>query len=73
MTICERCKDFSTCKKICEKVSKILKDTCHSADWIRPKMSSTKRGKGSWREIPFSSMGKDWQDMILEDKNGLEE
>jgi hypothetical protein len=57
---CQKCPQYKSCTKPCDKVNKILKDSgIHSQDWIRPQVSKEqwkKDGKGRWREIPFSSL-----------------
>ena len=61
---CAKCRIQSCIKdgkgKLCNKVERILhRSGIKSADWIRPKMPSTKREQwGEWREIPFSMLDK---------------
>ena len=63
-------KSCITTKKPCEAVEGILRqDGIKSADWIRPKMASDKRGKGSWREIPFSMLNRhEWNKKLNPEK-----
>lgn len=64
---CSKCRKKECLKtgRVCKRIEKYLrKNQIHSADWIRPELSSKKRGKGRWREIPFSSLGD-----VPEDKN----
>ena len=67
---CEDCKDKKCLRtgKPCEKVERILRrEGIHSVDWIRPRMSSGKRGRGVWREIPFSML--DFQEKLYNGEN----
>ena len=64
MTICSECKDKSCLKtgKPCEDVEALLRaEGIYGARYIRPRVSSSerRRGYGKWREIPFSSLGRD--------------
>jgi len=63
-TICQECKDKVCLKtgKPCKEVEQMLSSQgIHSADWIRPEMPKNERkpGKSKFREIPFSSLGRD--------------
>ncbi len=71
MKICETCK-HKICLKTgrpCQKLESILrKEGIYSADYIRPKMPSTQRGKGQWREIPFSMLDTEGWKKVRKDK-----
>lgn len=59
---CKDCKDKTCLKtgKPCAKIELYLRSQgIKGADWIRPRMPSTERGRrgSKYREIPFSSLG----------------
>jgi hypothetical protein len=62
---CQKCPQYKSCTKPCDKVNKILKDSgIYSQDYIRPFMPSMQRIKerkkgiylSKYREIPFSAL-----------------
>lgn len=55
---CDKCKDKKCLRDgtVCSKLNEyMLKRGIYGAEWIRPRISSKKREKGEWREIPFSA------------------
>ena len=57
MILCDRCKEHNTCSTPCTKLNKYLKSQgIYSADYIRPRISSSKRGEGVYREIPVEDI-----------------
>ena len=57
MSLCQDCKDKKFCSTPCAALNKYLKDNgIYSADYIRPRISSSKRGEGVYREIPVEDI-----------------